>query len=418
LQLLLAIDTVDSQDSPVPKLVPKNRAEMLLALDALKHRQARLPLPPFNTSDATPEMPKTDRSQNPGGVSMGIVNNGRMRSLYLPPQLQTRSGKNTAVTDVELPYEFATELFWIVSRVNNCQYCLGHQEHKLKSVGVAETTLLSLDTDWTSFPAKEQAAFQFTRQLTIAPYSISAEDIDRLRVHFSDAQILDLTFMVGRYNSTNRWTDSLGIPQEEERVFDSELEKSMLNQPSTVAISGFPDRIRISDQESWNAEFRKQAVRKPRLTFAGVPNDRERLLHESLLLKITAAGEAYVEQLRQARIVGKLPVRLQDKIAYVAAREDHAWYMQNISRQRLLAAGLSDDSIFGLGSNELSSSADDIALRFAKRLTTQPQSMTDADIDLLLAHFSPDQAAEIVYHIGVAAILDRVTEVAQLGWEQ
>ena len=309
---------------------------MLLALDALKHRQARLPLPAIDASAAAPELAKPVVSQSPGGVSMGIVNNGRMRSLYLPPQLQTRSGKNTPVTDNDLPYEFATELFWIVSRVNNCQYCLGHQEHKLKSVGVAEQTLLSLDTDWTSFPAKQQAAFQFTRQLTIVPHAITAEDIDRLRVHFSDAQILDMTYLIGRYNSTNRWTDSLGIPQEEERAFDSELEVSKLNQPSAVAISGFPDRKSFADFESWQAEFSKRAIRKPRLTTPSVPNNSELLLHEVLLLKIPVAGDAFVEQLRQARIVGKLPVLLQDKIAYVAAREDHAWYMQSVSRQRLL----------------------------------------------------------------------------------
>ncbi len=183
---------------------------MLEALDRLKHRQPRLPMPPADAA-----APVAAPTAGNGLPSLGVVNNGRMRAFYLPAELQQpRMGQGTPggqPATGDLSYAFTTELFWIVSRVNNCHYCLGHQEAKLHQAGVTEPELLALDTDWTTFPAKQQAAFAFTRKLTFEPFAITDQDVESLRKHFSDEQILAITFLVGRYNSTNRWTDSLGI---------------------------------------------------------------------------------------------------------------------------------------------------------------------------------------------------------------
>jgi len=114
----------------------------------------------------------------------------------------------------------------------------------------------------------------------------------------------------------------------------------------------------------------------------------------------------------------------------VAAMADQAWYMQHRGRQALLARGLDEQQIFALGTNQgtnLASNlgsnpdtppAEAVALAFTHKLTVDPQAMTDADIESLLVHFTPHQVAEIVYHVGVAAFLDRLTEAAGLGWSE
>jgi len=57
--------------------------------------------------------------------------------------------------------------------------------------------------------------------------------------------------------------------------------------------------------------------------------------------------------------------------------------------------------------------SDDAAIRqvelFAKRLTVQPQSIVDEDIEALRAHFTDRQTAQIVYAIGACNLLDRFT---------
>ena len=52
---------------------------------------------------------------------------------------------------------FKTELFWIVCRANNCQYCQGHQESKLLRAGMNEDEIAALDGDWSEFSAAERA---------------------------------------------------------------------------------------------------------------------------------------------------------------------------------------------------------------------------------------------------------------------
>jgi alkylhydroperoxidase family enzyme len=386
-----------AQDTNASKPVPLNRGDMLHALESLKHRQPRLPLPPTTVRESS------NASQS---GSLGIVNNGLMRSHYLPNAFSYRRSSATS----GLPYDFTTELFWIVSRVNNCHYCLGHQEHKLAAVGVTEETLLKLDTDWTQFDDRERAAFEFTRLLTTSPHQITQRDVQKMQDHFSDLEILEIAYLVGRYNSTNRWTDSLGIPQEAHREYESSLDASPLAKQSIVATVGFDERSRLTNEDDWMAELQRQSKREPRLQFV-VSNNYE-LPHEQLLAAIPSAGAAIIEQYRLAQTEGELPVALREKIAFVAARHDQAWYMQNWLVERMSSRGLTSSEIFQLGMSDTAADAEAAALAFTSRLTMQPQSITDREIDALKEHYTQKQIAEIVYHIGLAAMLNRVTETA------
>ena len=65
-----------------------------------------------------------------------------------------------------------------------------------------------------SFSDKEKAALAFAEKLTRTPAAILDADIAALKTHFSDAQIVDLDFLIGLANLTNRFTDPLGIELE------------------------------------------------------------------------------------------------------------------------------------------------------------------------------------------------------------
>ena len=417
-----------ADEASPPKAVPQTRRQMLDALESLKSRTPRIPLPP----------PEARAAENAG--PLGVVNNGLMRSHYLPAELRAGGFARQPDPALALDNQFAVELFWIVSRVNNCQYCLGHQEAKLATAGMTEAGLLALDTDWRSFPAEQQAAFAFARKLTSTPHAITDADIDALRPHFQPMQILGIAMLVARYNSTNRWTDSLGIPQEAHREFRSHLTTDEQDRPSQVTMKGYPPRAGLRDFTAWKTAFDRAASRTSRLPLADAAAVAELLAssgvtsapreYERLLANFPVAGSPWITQVRAAESAGQLPRDLREKIACVAARADQAWYMQHRGRQALLARGLDDQQIFALGTNQGTNlgsnlgtnpgapSAEAAALAFTNKLTIDPQAMTDADIESLLVHFTPHQVAEIVYHVGVAAFLDRLTEAAGLGWSE
>ncbi|HTU17915.1 MAG TPA: hypothetical protein VMG10_07605 [Gemmataceae bacterium] len=92
------------------KTAPATRPAMKQALEDLKKAHSRLPLPPLSDKE------KAEMGGRP------VVNNGRMRQLYLSRELRGSDffrGRDPAMT---LDPTFKTMLFWIVSRVNNCRY--------------------------------------------------------------------------------------------------------------------------------------------------------------------------------------------------------------------------------------------------------------------------------------------------------
>jgi len=389
---LQAITWASEPDKPKP--IPQSRKAMLQALDQLKSRPARLP---FADSQAT---------------APDLVNNARMRKLYLPEELSRRANPTASPSNPsDLSYRFSTELFWIVSRINNCHYCLGHQEDKLLKIGVAEADLLALDTDWSHFTPKHQAALLFTAKLTHQPHLITRADIDSMRSHYTSGEILQIAFLVGRYNATNRWTDSLGIPQEAHRTFTTQLGQAQLDLPSVVAVPATGDRTSAFNFEQWHQRLNLETADQQ---FESVDDGIGQSV-EQLLANIPVAGPDWAEQVKNARDVGKLNHALKSKIAFVAAYEDQAWLMQRMSLEHMADFGISPQAAYDLHANlEGESTVDSTAaaLRFTKKLTSQPQSMTDGDIEGLEPYFNAQEIAEIVYHTGIAAMLNRLTIVA------
>ena len=101
-----------------PRPVPQTRPQIKQQLEDMKQRTPRIPLPPLTEEEKAKQAERGDR---PGGGGY----EGRLRSLYL----NFSDGRSMAAgfgrdpdPNMTLDYAFKTELFWIVSRVNNCHY--------------------------------------------------------------------------------------------------------------------------------------------------------------------------------------------------------------------------------------------------------------------------------------------------------
>jgi hypothetical protein len=101
-----------AEDTARPRPVPLTRPEMKQYLEDLKERKPRIPLPQMTAEEK---------------AALGERGNnyeGRLRYHYLP-WMEVRMGfgpGRTADPNMALEYAFKTELFWIVSRANNCHY--------------------------------------------------------------------------------------------------------------------------------------------------------------------------------------------------------------------------------------------------------------------------------------------------------
>ena len=114
------------------------------------------------------------------------------------------------------------ELVYIrVSMINECRYCMQHHLAGSKRVGVTQDDWQKLKIgQYGVFNEKEEAALDFADKVTRDPHTIGDEDIAALKVHFSDAEIVDLDMLIALANLTNRLTDPLGADLEtpEEKI--------------------------------------------------------------------------------------------------------------------------------------------------------------------------------------------------------
>jgi alkylhydroperoxidase family enzyme len=428
----LAAGGPKASDTPTP--VAATRPELKEQLERSKRSHPRLPLPPPTEEEIAAAKARSD-GRGPMG---GIINNGRMRRLYLPPEITGGGFSREPDPAMTLNNTFKTMFFWIVSRANNCTYCQGHQEVKLAADGIKEETLAALDGDWSEFSPAERAAFAFTRKLTHEPNKLTDADIDRLRPYYKDLQILEIITAVGGFNAMNRWTGPLAIPQEDHRVYltpTPEKYKSLRSlvapldpaAPATAPTCARPaDRGPLESRPEIEAALAAARKRSPRLPLAGESQARGVLPAEwsgsgpvpawvRLLANFPKGGKVWVAQTYNSQTKGRLSPKLKAEIAWAAARHDRAWYALADARRRLKELGLSDDAIFALDSpGDQTPQAERAALAVARKITVDPALITDADIEGLRKPYSDHEVAEIVYQATQAAFFDRLTEAAGL----
>lgn len=434
--LIVASACAGSWAAEINSGLTKTRPEMKKRIEALKEREARIPLPALTAE----EIASGRRS----------VNNGRLRSIYLPESWQSnRSGSsntqgqrsgtpnsnNAFNQQQQAPdYGFKTRLFWIVSRTNDCQYCLGHQELKLRRAGMTEDQIAALDCKWSAFPEDEQAAMRITRLITLTPHLVTDQDLAQFKKHYTDAQVVDILQTVAGNNSTNRWTASTGIPQD--RSFGSD-EPSQLDTPTSPEFSTIETKVAPFDYKprpTWESRSEVEAAmaacqgRTPLVKLPSIEVARQALAADTpgvtppvwcqvLAYSPQQALRAWKQRQAVARD-GKLNANLKAMIGWVTARENRAWYSAAHARMRLNAMGVADDVLYSIGTNEAAfTPAEQATFAFARKLTSAPHTIVDEDVVGLRKQFSDNEVAEIIFLVCDGNSFDRITEMLRLPLE-
>jgi len=93
------------------------------------------------------------------------------------------------------------------SQINGCAYCLDMHSIDARAVGETEQRLYTLDA-WRETPFftdRERAALAWTEAVTLIAQTHAPDDVYAdLQKHFTEKEIVDLTFVVGTINLWNR----------------------------------------------------------------------------------------------------------------------------------------------------------------------------------------------------------------------
>jgi alkylhydroperoxidase family enzyme len=396
--------------SKEPKVIPQNRQEMKQLLNDLKNRKSRLPLPAKGEETAAAN-------------GRPVVNNGLARRTYLPESWYGADFNNDPA--MTLTYVFKTQCFWVVSRGNNCHYCLGHQEHKLHAAGLSDREIALLDYDWEKLDPMVRKGAELAKRMTLSPHLINASDIEKLRPELSDAQIIELVYTIAMFNSVNRWTDALGLPQDD-RMRDQNIDfltpvdDEFQNRVGGIAAAavGEPERMLPSFEEAI-ANMKAAVTRQPRVELPSEDAARKMLGDdaqgaiedwERALATFPEVGKRQWNAFRAMESDGHVDQRVKAIIAWTTARHNRSAVSLVKATQRWASLGVTESGIKGMEQGETLSDVEKLVATFAAKLTNHPQRITDADIQALRDVYSDQQVAEIVYLIAAANMFDRFTE--------
>lgn len=449
-----------------PRPVPATRPEMKELLENMKVRGHRIPVP---------ELAEEQKADATGRSSSYEA---RLRSAYVPAEEGTVFGagrpRNTqgaapsggnnaprpdftrnADENMTLSYQFKTMLFWIVSRTNNCQYCLGHQEWKLSATGMNDDAIAALDSDWSAYSEKEQAAFAYARLLTYEPHRLSDIELEKVLKHYTPMQVLEMTMSVSGNNSINRWKEGTGIPQSSGNTFagrggaasaeHSDSFETPTSEKFTTAVSivapfevrggkpsgnGVSNRPVTETRDEVLEKLEEATSRKPRLSLIDV-EETAAWIKESgfeaapqnwlrLIANFPNEGRGRLPALlSRERQTGLLTELQKAQINWITARQDRAWYAVGQAMKKLSSLGQSEDEIFALdGDWSGFSEADRALFEMARRLAASPIALTDEDVEVALKSTSPAHVVQTVNHVAGCAYFNRVTEAAGLPIEE
>ena len=96
------------------------------------------------------------------------------------------------------------------SYANRCPYCIASNLPGAHKAGVSGEEIVALEAERNEiFPADEQAALRYARELTRT--ATATQTRTALAAHFTDEQIVEITLVVGFSNFTNRFNNGLQI---------------------------------------------------------------------------------------------------------------------------------------------------------------------------------------------------------------
>jgi AhpD family alkylhydroperoxidase len=93
------------------------------------------------------------------------------------------------------------------SQMNGCAFCVDMHVKQARIAGERELRLhhVAVWRESTLFDERERAALEWTEALTkLAPYGVSDEIFNKVREHFNEQEISDLTFAIMAINGWNR----------------------------------------------------------------------------------------------------------------------------------------------------------------------------------------------------------------------
>jgi len=149
----------------------------------------------------------------------GPLRNQAAVFAHVPPALRHLMGMLMELRAANtVPKRYLEIAIIVVSKLNECTYCVAHHKPFLAVEGVSPAAIDRLP-DWQDNPELDDVdrlVAEFASKVWTDPHRLRDELFARMRRHFTEAQIVELTLRTTLCGFFNKFNDALQIEEEEE----------------------------------------------------------------------------------------------------------------------------------------------------------------------------------------------------------
>jgi AhpD family alkylhydroperoxidase len=102
----------------------------------------------------------------------------------------------------------------VTSKLNACHYCVAHHNEPLKVQGLSQAAIDALPEYHPELDEVDRLVVEYTTAVTRNAQRIPQAMFDRMRSHFSEAEVVELTLRIALCGFFNRFNDALQIDDE------------------------------------------------------------------------------------------------------------------------------------------------------------------------------------------------------------
>lgn len=173
--------------------------------------------------------------------ALGVLPNSTLTMARRPRVMAAFAELNAAVmNDGEVDGVLKQLVAAMVSSAAGCAYCQAHTSHVATQRGGEQEKLDALYDFETSdlFTEAERAALRVAHGAGCVPNAVTDEQMDALRAHYSDDEVIELVAVMANFGFLNRWNDTLS----------TELERSpLLWARENLTSSGWDGSAHVSE---------------------------------------------------------------------------------------------------------------------------------------------------------------------------
>jgi uncharacterized peroxidase-related enzyme len=152
--------------------------------------------------------------------SLGFVPNSVLIMQRKPKLVKALAQLAAAVWDPEslVNVGFKRLIAHMASRASGCRYCMAHTAGGALHLGVDPAKLEAIWSYASSplYSEAERVALDFSLAAASVPNAVDDELFAKMRQHWSDDEIVEITGVISLFGFMNRWNDTMATPLEQE----------------------------------------------------------------------------------------------------------------------------------------------------------------------------------------------------------